>query len=78
VSSKRQIALADTAVVHAQRAYELNRTRIFDQQGLPLEALQAMQTLANAELGALEARAGSSVAQIRLHTVLGNPLASVL
>jgi outer membrane protein TolC len=78
VSSKRQIELADAAVAHAQRAYELNRTRIFDQQGLPLEALQAMQTLATVELGAVEARAGSSVAQIRLHTVLGNPLASEL
>jgi outer membrane protein TolC len=77
VSSKRQIALADTAVQHAQRAYELNRTRIFDQQGLPLEALQSMQMLASAELGALEARAGSSVAQLRLHTVLGNPLTGV-
>jgi outer membrane protein TolC len=78
VSLKRQIELADTAVVHAERAYELNRTRIFDQQGLPLEALQAMQTLASAELGALEARAALSVAQIRLHTALGNPLAGVL
>ena len=78
VSVKRRIELADTAVAHAQRAYELNRTRIFDQQGLPLEALQAMQTLAGAELGALEARAASSVAQLRLHTALGNPLAGVL
>lgn len=75
VSLKRQIELADMAVAHAGRAYELNRTRIFDQQGLPLEALQAMQTLASAELGALEARAGLSVAQIRLYTALGNPLA---
>jgi outer membrane protein TolC len=78
VSLKRQVALADTAVTHAQRAYELNRTRIFDQQGLPLEALQAMQTLASAELGALDARAGLSVAQIKLHTVLGNPLTAAL
>jgi outer membrane protein TolC len=75
---KRQIELADTAVAHAERAYELNRTRIFDQQGLPLEALQAMQTLASAELGALEARAALSIAQIRLHTALGSPLSGVL
>lgn len=75
VSLKRQIELADTAVAHAQRAYELNRTRIFDQQGLPLEALQAMQTLASAELAALDARAALSVAQLRLRTALGDPLA---
>jgi outer membrane protein TolC len=75
---KRQIELVDTAVGHAQRAYELNRTRIFDKQGLPLEALQAMQTLASAELSALEIRAALSVAQLRLHTALGNPLPGVL
>jgi outer membrane protein TolC len=78
VSLKSQVELADTVVEHAQRAYELNRTRIFDQQGLPLEALAAMQQLANAELGALDARAGLAVAQLRLHTVLGNPLAGAL
>jgi outer membrane protein TolC len=78
VSLKRQIDLGDTAVTHAQRAYELNRTRIYDQQGLPLEALQAMQTLASAELGALEARAALAVAQLRLHTALGNPLVGAL
>ncbi|HET7609535.1 MAG TPA: TolC family protein, partial [Gammaproteobacteria bacterium] len=78
VSLKSQVGLADVAVAHAQRAYELNRTRIFDQQGLPLEALAAMQTLASAELGALEARAGLAVAQLRLHTVLGNPIAGAL
>jgi outer membrane protein TolC len=78
VSLRRQIELADAAVVHAQRAYELNRTRIYDQQGLPLEALQAMQTLANAELGALDARAALAVAQLRLHTVLGSPLTGIL
>ncbi len=78
VGLKRQVDLVDMAVGRAQRAYELNRTRIFDQQGLPLEALQAMQTLANAELSALEVRAALSVAQLRLHTALGNPVAGVL
>lgn len=78
VGLQRQVELVDNAIGHAQRAYELNRTRIFDQQGLPLEALQAMQTLASAELGALEIRAALSVAQLRLHTALGNPVAGVL
>lgn len=78
VTLMRQIELADLAVAHAQRAYELNRTRIFDQQGLPLEALQSMQTLATAELGGLEVRAAASIAQMKLHTVLGSPLDGVL
>jgi outer membrane protein TolC len=74
VSLKQQVDFADQAAARAQRAYELNRTRIFDQQGLPLEALQAMQTLASAELSALDVRAALSVAQLRLHTAIGNPV----
>ena len=75
-SLKQQLALAGSAVDRAQEAYELNRARIYDHQGLPLEALQAMQALASAEVAQLETRVGYSVAQIRLHTALGNPLNS--
>ena len=55
-------------------AYELQRDRIYDQQGLPLEALQAMQTLAGAELAQVDVEAAYSLAQLRLHTALGNPI----
>ena len=75
-SLKQQLALAGSAVDRAQEAYELNRARIYDHQGLPLEALQAMQAFASAEVAQLETRVGYSVAQIRLHTALGNPLNS--
>lgn len=71
-----QRELARSAVTRAEQAYRLNRDRIFDQQGLPLEALQAMQTLATAELAELDVRSGHAQAQIRLHTVLGNPVDS--
>jgi hypothetical protein len=54
----------------------LNRSRIYDQQGLPLEALQAMQALATAELALLDATAAYDVAEIKLHTALGNPVAA--
>jgi outer membrane protein TolC len=73
-SYKQQMSFADQAVASAERAYMLNRDRIYDQQGLPLEALQAMQALASAEVARLEARTSFSLAQIRLHTALGNPL----
>jgi outer membrane protein TolC len=76
-SFARQIELAAMAIEHAEHAYTLNRTRIFDQEGLPLEALSAMQTLTNAELAALDALVGYDLAQIRLHTALGNPLDAV-
>lgn len=73
-SLARQAELASAAVERAQTAYELTRTRIHDQQGLPLEALAAMQTLANAELAALDTAASYGIAQLALHTALGNPI----
>ena len=73
-SLSRQLGFAAAAVERAAEAYRLNRDRIFDQQGLPLEALQAMQTLATADLSLLDMRVGHALAQIRLHTVLGNPI----
>lgn len=77
-SFARQLELAAAAIERAGQAYELNRTRIFDQEGLPLEALAAMQTLATAELAALDALVAYDLAQIRLHTALGSPLAGAL
>ena len=69
-----QLPLADARSQHATQAYELQRERIYDQQGLPLEAQQAMQALATAELARIEVAVGYDLAQIRLHTALGNPL----
>jgi outer membrane protein TolC len=73
-SRREQLPFAETAVERATQAYELNRERIYDKQGLPLEALQAMQALATAELARIDALVGYDLAQIRLHTALGNPL----
>ena len=73
-SRRGQLPLAEAAVEHAAEAYELNRARIYDKQGLPLEALQAMEALATAELARVDALVAYDLAQIRLHTVLGNPL----
>jgi outer membrane protein TolC len=75
-SLAQQLELAGSAVERAQEAYTLTRARIYDRQGLPLEALQAMQTLASAEATQLEARVSYALAQVRLHTALGNPLSS--
>jgi outer membrane protein TolC len=73
-SLREQIGFTELAVQRAEQAYGLNRERIYDQQGLPLEALQAMQTLATAELSRLAVLIEYDLAQIRLHTALGNPL----
>jgi outer membrane protein TolC len=69
-----QLALASDTVERASLAYSLQRERIYDQQGLPLEALSAMQTLATAELTRLGLQVAYSLAQVRLHTALGNPV----
>jgi outer membrane protein TolC len=73
-SLRQQRSLTAPAVASARSAYDLQRDRIYDQQGLPLEALQAMQTLATAELAQVDVEAAYSLAQLRLHTALGNPI----
>jgi outer membrane protein TolC len=73
-SLRAQMQLSASAVEQAQGAYTLHRQRIFDRQGLPLEVLQAMSALADAEMSEAAATVGFSSAQMRLHTALGNPL----
>jgi outer membrane protein TolC len=73
-SLKVQLRFTAPAAARAELAYTLQRERIYDQLGLPLEALQAMQTVVTAELAHLEALVSYASAQVRLHTVLGNPI----
>jgi outer membrane protein TolC len=73
-SLRPQLQLADDIVGRASQAYSLQRERIFDQQGLPLEAMQAMQILATAELTRLGLKVAYSLAQLQLYTALGNPI----
>jgi outer membrane protein TolC len=75
VKTNRQLlSLSEAAVMHARGAYELNRQRIYDNAGLPLEALAAMQALAEAERTHIEAIVNLNISQIQLHTALGNPV----
>jgi len=74
LSLREQMDLTSMAGERAQRAYDLNLERIYENQGLPLEVLQAMQALADVQLMNLESLVGYSLAQVRLHTVLGNPV----
>jgi outer membrane protein TolC len=73
-SLREQLGFAESAVTRAQSSYSLQRERIYDQQGLPLEAFQAMQLLVTAELTRLDTQVGYSLAQLRLHTAIGNPV----
>ena len=73
-SLREQLGFAESAVTRAQSSYNLQRERIYDQQGLPLEAFQAMQLLVTSELLRLDTQVGYSLAQVRLHTAIGNPV----
>jgi outer membrane protein TolC len=77
-SLKQQLAFTAPAAARAEQAYTLQRERIYDQLGLPLEALQAMQMLVTAELAHLDTVVAYALAQVRLHTALGNPIDTAL
>lgn len=75
-SRRRQISLAEEAVEHALRSFTLNRTRIHERQGLPIEALQALQSLATTRRMYLDVLVDYNEAQFRLYAALGEPRAT--
>lgn len=74
-SRQRQIAIAEQAVKSARESYELNRNRIFEKQGLPIEVLQAIQSLAAARQVYVDTVTDYNQAQFRLLTAIGQPVA---
>jgi outer membrane protein TolC len=75
-SRQRQIAIAEEAVKSARQSYELNRNRIFQKQGLPIEVLQAIQSLNAARQLYVDTVTDFNQAQFRLLTAIGKPAAS--
>jgi len=72
-SRQRQIAIAEKAVKSARKSYELNRNRIYEKQGLPIEVLQAIQSLAAARQLYVDTVTDYNQAQFRLLTAVGQP-----
>lgn len=70
----RQIATAEEAVAAAEQSYRLNRQRISEAQGLPIETLQAIQSLDAARRDYVRAVTDYNEAQFRLHRALGWPI----
>jgi outer membrane protein TolC len=67
VSARRgRIAVAESAIVAAEKSYQLNRQRIENAQGLPIEMLQSVQALAAARRAYLNAVIDYNVAQFQL------------
>ncbi|MGE5194591.1 MAG: TolC family protein [Deltaproteobacteria bacterium] len=72
-SRKAQIATAQEGLRSAAASYERNLDRIKNVQGLPIEALQAIQALMQARREYLRALVGYNEAQFRLQRALGWP-----
>lgn len=68
---RQQIETAKDTVKIARRSYDKNLDRIENGQGLPIEALQAMQALAQAQRDYLRAVTDFNVAQFTLERALG-------
>ena len=70
-SRRKRIELAKSGIEAAQRSYELNLQRIENAKGLPIEALQAVQALAQARRDYLNAVIDHNVAQMKLCRATG-------
>jgi outer membrane protein TolC len=74
VIRKQQVEMAQTAIGRAQDSYQRNIDRIRDGQGLPIEALQAIQALETAQRTYLRAVVDYNRAQLQLQWALGWPI----
>jgi outer membrane protein TolC len=72
--AQRQLDLSRRAVTSARKSYELNSERVFENQGLPLEALQSIKALAEAESLYLAVATKYNLAQLRLLSASGKGL----
>jgi len=71
---REQIELAKTGIESARDSYRRNAERISNAQGLPIETLQSIQALDQAQRQYVRAVADYNRAQFRLHRALGWPV----
>ncbi len=69
---RRQVDIAHDAIAIAQQSYELNDQRIRESEGLPIELLQSIAALADAQTTYAQAAANYNQAQYRLMGAMGN------
>lgn len=72
-SGQQQLETARSAIDLARSAYQRDRQRINEGQGLPLEVLQSIQALDRARREYLESVARFNTAQFQLHHAIGWP-----
>ena len=73
-SRRRQIEVSEAAIAAARLSHQRNLSRIRQNQGLPIEALQSIQALDLAQREYLRAVVSYNEAQFRLHRALGWPI----
>ncbi|MCA8996195.1 MAG: TolC family protein [Planctomycetaceae bacterium] len=74
VHRSERMDITQAAIDSAQKSYERNLSRIRDGQGLPLEVLQSVRALEDAQRAYLEAVVDYNIAQFRLQWALGWPV----
>ena len=72
----KRISVAEQGIEAAEASVNRNLDRIRNGQGLPIEALQAIRALEDAQLGYLQAVAEFNQSQFRLHRAIGHPVYS--
>jgi outer membrane protein TolC len=72
-SRKGQMAIAEAGVKAATASYHQNLARIEDAKGLPIEVLQSIQALAQAQRELLRTVIDYNAAQFTLYRALGWP-----
>ncbi|MDC0935172.1 TolC family protein [Pirellulales bacterium] len=72
-SYREQIAIAQEAIADAQQSYELTNERIRESEGLPIELLQSIGALTEAQDAYNESVANYNRAQFRLQRAIGTP-----
>ncbi len=77
-SLERQVIPSASAVERASRSLQLNRERIYEKQGLPIEVLQAIQSLETTRRLYLDTVIDYNQAQFSLYTALGQPPSEAL
>jgi outer membrane protein TolC len=74
VVRQQQMGIVSGAIESAQDSYRRNMDRIRDGQGLPIEALQAIQALEASQRAYLSTVANHNRAQLQLQWALGWPV----
>jgi outer membrane protein TolC len=72
-AQRARLSIGHQAAGHARKSYELTTARLQENQGLPIEALASIQTLAEARQAEIDSVLDYNIAQHRLLAALGHP-----